>query len=123
MCELQAESGHLIREAKLIRFRKNVANVRRTGTGLDTGDGVVEPLASFFVRVVLRGRRAHNIEGPVVAGAIAHEALQNVEESLVARTDHAVCESMRMRVAALAGNGVDRFDVVGAVRIEELVDL
>src|SRR4026207_592540 len=104
MCELQAESGHLIREAKLIRFRKNVADVRRTGTGLDTGDGIVEPLASLFVCVVLRGRRAHNIEGPVVAGAIAHEALQNIKEGLIARTDHAVCEIVWMRIAALAGN-------------------
>ncbi len=36
---------------------------------------------------------------------------------------HAVGEIVRMRIAALAGDGVDRFHVVGAVGVEELVDL
>ena len=35
--------------------------------------------------------------------------------------DHAVGEVVRMRVAALAGNRVDRLDVVGAELVEHLV--
>ena len=76
-----------------------------------------------LVGVALHRRRAPDVEGAVIAGAIAHEGLQDVEERLVARPDHAVGEIVRMRIAALAGNGVDRFDVVGAVGVEELVDL
>ena len=49
--------------------------------------------------------------------------LQDVEERLVAGPDHAVGEVVRMRIAALAGDRVDRLDVVGAVGVEELVDL
>src|SRR6187401_335641 len=55
-------------------------NTSQICAGLDAGDSIIEPLACLLVCVVLRGRRAYNIEGPVVAGAIAHEALQDVEE-------------------------------------------
>ena len=72
---------------------------------------------------MLRRRGAADVEGAVVAGAVAHEALQDVEEGLVARAHHAVGEIVRVRIAALAGDGVDRLDVVGAVAIEELVHL
>jgi hypothetical protein len=82
----------------------------------------VEPFAAFLVGVVLRRRGAADIEGAVIAGAVAHERLQDVEEGLVAGPHHAVGEIVRMRIAALAGDGVDRLDVVGAVAIEELVD-
>ena len=72
---------------------------------------------------MLRRRGAADVEGAVVAGAVADEALQNVEERLVAGPQHAVGEIVRVRVAALARNGVDGLDVVGAMVIEELVDL
>ncbi len=36
--------------------------------------------------------------------------------------DQAVGEVVRMRIAALAGNRVHRFDVVGAVAIKEVID-
>jgi hypothetical protein len=49
--------------------------------------------------------------------------LQDVEERLVARAQHAVGEIVRMRIAALARDRVDRFHVVGAVAVEEFVDL
>ena len=71
---------------------------------------------------MLHRRRAADIEGAVVAGAVAHERLQDVEERLVAGAQHAVGEIVRMRIAALAGDGVDRLDVVRAVAIQELVD-
>src|SRR2546425_5096648 len=40
--------------------------------------------------------------------------LQHVEERLVAGADHAVGEIVRVWIAALPGNRVDRLDVVGA---------
>ena len=63
-------------------------------------------------------RRAPDVEGPVVAGAVAHERLDDVEERLVARADQAVGEVVRMRRAALARNRVDRLDAVGAHLVE-----
>ena len=90
---------------------------------LDQRDRVVEPFARLLVGVVLHRRGAADIEGAVVAGAVAHERLQDVEERLIARPHHAVGEIVRMRVAALARNGVDRLDVVGAVAVEKLVHL
>ena len=71
---------------------------------------------------MLHRRGAADGEGAVVASAIADEGLQDVEISHVARADHAVGEVVRMRIAALARHRVDRFDVVGAVAIEEVVD-
>ncbi len=91
--------------------------------GLISSIALVEPFARLLVGVVLHRRGAADIEGAVVAGAVAHERLQDVEERLVARADHAVGEIVRMRIAALARDGVDRLDVVGAVAVEELVDL
>src|SRR6185312_3875900 len=110
--ELQAEGRHLIRKAELRCLREHLADVCGRRAWLDAGDSVVEPFARLLICVVLRGRRTHHVEGAVVASAITHEALQNVEECLVAGTDHAVGEIMRMRIAALSGNRIDRFYVV-----------
>src|SRR6516165_532063 len=49
----------------------------------------IEALARLLVGIVLRGRGAAHIEGPVIAGTVAHETLQDVEEGLVARADQA----------------------------------
>ena len=49
--------------------------------------------------------------------------MQDIEERLIAGPQHAVGEIVRMRIAAFAGNRVDGLDIVGAVRVEELVDL
>ena len=72
------------------------------------------------VGIDLRRRRFADVEGPVIAGAIALIALQDVKERLIAGAEHAVGEVMRMRVAALARNGVDRFHIVRAPLVEEL---
>ena len=49
--------------------------------------------------------------------------MQDVEERLIAGPQHPVGEIVRVRIAALAGDGVDRLRVVGAVGVEKLVDL
>ena len=72
---------------------------------------------------MLHRGRAADVEGAVVAGAIALIGLQDVEEGLVARPEDPVGEIVRVRIAALAGDGVDRLDVVGAEPVEELVRL
>ena len=86
-------------------------------------DRLVEPFAAQLVGVALRIGGAADVEGAVVAGAIAHVGLQDVEERLVARANDPVGEIVRMRIAALAGDGVDRLDVVGAHLVEHLVGL
>ena len=51
------------------------------------------------------GRAAHS-EGAVVAGPVAVEGVDDVEEGLVAGPDDAVGEVVRMRVAPFARDGV-----------------
>src|SRR5262249_61251464 len=89
---------------------------------LDERDRLVESLARLLVGVVLYWCGAADVEGAVVAGAVTHERLQDVEERLVARPQHAVSEIVRVRVAALARDGIDRLHIVRAVAVEELVD-
>src|SRR5262245_62308980 len=117
MAELETESRQFVREAKLLRLRPGARNLVGHHAGADQFDGAIEPLTRLLVSVVLRGRSAPDIEGAVVAGAIAHEALQNVEEGLIAGPDQPVGEIMRMRIAAFARYGIHRLNVVGAVPV------
>ena len=71
----------------------------------------------------MSGGRLTDIECTVIAGAITHERLKDIEERLVARPDHPVGKVMRMGIAPLARNGVDGLHIVGAVGVEEFVDL
>ena len=75
-------------------------------------DRVVEPLAAASVRVELRPCRVADVERAVVAGAVAHERVDDVEERLVARPQQPVGERVRMRVAAVARDRVDRLHVL-----------
>src|SRR5262249_42073492 len=80
--------------------------------GLISAMALSTHFARFLVGVVLGRRSAADIEGPVVAGPVADEGMQNVEERLIARPQHPVGEIVRMRIAALARNGIHRFHVV-----------
>src|SRR5438874_1093287 len=66
--------------------------------------------------------RAADTEGAVVAGAVAHVRLDDVEERLVAGADQPVGEVVRVRAAALTGHRVHGLNVVGPHRIEHVVD-
>src|SRR5262249_54328323 len=123
VAELQPEGCHLVREAEFRRLRPYAAALIGAHARLDELDRPIGPLTSLLVGVVLPRRGAAGVEGRVIAGAIADEALQDVEERLVARADHAVGEVMWMRIAALARDGIDRLSVIGAVAIENLVGL
>src|SRR6185369_6464710 len=92
MRKLQAERRHFIREAEFVGLRKDLANMCSACAGFDAGDGIVQPFARLLVGVMLRRRCTYDIEGAVVASAIAHERLQDVKERLITRADHAVSE-------------------------------
>jgi hypothetical protein len=49
VAELQAERGHLIRKAEVLRPRPHAADLVRAHPRLDQRDGVVDPLARFKV--------------------------------------------------------------------------
>ncbi len=72
--------------------------------------------ASRWLAVALPTR-----ERPVVAGPVAVVGVDDVEERLVTRPDQPVGEVVRVRVAPLAGDRVDRLDLVGAHLVEPLV--
>src|SRR6202048_483995 len=123
MPELQPERRHLVGEPEILRLRPDLADLVGGDPRLDQRDRLVQPFARLLVGVVLDGSSAAHIEGAVVARAVPHEGLQDIEERLVPRSQHAVGEIVRMRIAALPGDGIDRLHVIGAVPIEELVDL
>ena len=101
-----------------LRLRQRARDLVRADAGLQQVDRAVHPFARLAIRGALRRRRAADVERAVVARAIAHERLDDVEERLVAGTDQAVGEVVRMRAAALAGDRVDRLDAVGAHLVE-----
>ena len=83
-------------------------------------DRRVDPLARLLVGVALGVVRLADDERPVVAGLVADERLDDVEERLVAGPDDPVAEDVRVRAAALARDGVDVVDVLGAQVEQEL---
>ena len=82
----------------------------------------VHVLAAPGVGVAHRGRGAAHGEAPVVAGAVAEVAVQDVEERRVAGPDDAVAVDVRVRRAPLAGDRVDPLDVLAAEVVEHLAD-
>src|SRR6185295_17171363 len=87
-------------------------------TGLEQRDRAVHPIAGLLVSVLLGLGRAADAEGAVVARAVADVRMDDVEERLVAGADQAVSEVVRMRIAALARDRVDRLDAVRAHAVE-----
>ncbi len=114
MPELQAEARLLAGEAEVLGGRPHLGDLRGRGAGAHLVDRVVEPFAALLVGGQLRARRAADAERAVVARAVAHERVDDVEERLVAGAQQAVGEHVRVRVAAIAGDGVDRLDLLGA---------
>ena len=87
----------------------------------DEGDRGVEPLAAPLVRVELRRVDAADVERAVVARPVAHERMDDVEERLVARAEEPVGEDVRVRVAAVARDGVDGLHLLRPHLEEQLV--
>ena len=121
--ELQRKGLHLIGEAELARFRPNGRDLVGRNAGAHQVDRGIDPFAALLVGVLLHVGGHADVEGAVIAGPVAGIGVQDVEERLVAGAHHAVGEVVRMRVATLARNGVDGFDIVGAHLVEHFVGL
>ena len=85
MPELQAEGRKLIRESEALRRRPDFRNDIGADARLDQRDRLVEPFAALLIGVMLRRRRATEVECSIVAGPVTLVAVQNVEKRLVAR--------------------------------------
>ena len=121
VAEEQTEGLHLAGEADLFGLGPAGGDLVGRDARPYQRDRLVDPFARLLIGVLLRWRGAADIEGAVIAGAIAVIALDDIEESLIAGADQPVGEIMRMRVAALARDRVDRLDIVGAEIVEPLV--
>src|SRR5919201_2793261 len=84
MAKLEAEGLHLVLEAEVLRLRPRLRDRVGGHTGLDEVDAGIDPLACLLVGIALALGRAADIEGPVIAGAVAVIGLDDVEERLVA---------------------------------------
>src|ERR1700710_713386 len=84
VAELQAEARFLVGEALLLGGRPARGDLVGGDAGADQVDRVVEPLAALLVGVDLGLVGAADRERAVVARAVAHEGVDDVEESLVA---------------------------------------
>src|SRR5215470_5181703 len=120
VAEVEAEGAHLAVEADLLRLRKRARDLVGGDARLDERDRLVHPLARLLVGGDLRFRRASHAEGAVVAGPVADEGHDDVEERLIARADDPVGEVVRVRAAALARDRIDRLDAVRAHLVEAL---
>ena len=119
--ELEAEAGLLVREAELRGGRPHLRDLVRRHARPNEPDRRVEPFAALLVRIELRVADATHVERAVVARSVAHERVDDVEERLVSRPQQPVGEDVRMRVAAVARDGVDRLHLLRAHLEQQLV--
>src|SRR5579872_1169376 len=118
--ELQAERLHLTRKTELIGLRPDARDSIGRHARTNQLDRCIYPLARLLVRVALACRCTSDVERAVIARAISVEGAHDIEKRLIARPDQTVREIVRMWIAALAGDGVDRLDVVGPEVVELL---
>src|SRR5437016_1970309 len=107
---LEREGGLLVGEAEFIRFRPELDDLIRRDAGPRPVDGNVEVVATALVGIDLRGRSAPNRERPVVTGAVAVEAVDDVEVSRITGAEDAIREVVWVWAATLTGDGVDALD-------------
>src|SRR5476649_2736982 len=77
---LESERRLLVGEPELLRRRPDRDDVGARGTGAYERDGLVHVLAAADICVALGDRGTPDGEGAVVAGAISHIAVQDIEE-------------------------------------------
>ena len=94
---LQSEGGQFVRETKLRSFGPHLDDVSRCGSGFYPGDGLVDERPAALVGVTLGDTGAAYGKRAVVAGPVAVERVQDVEEGRVARAKDAVAVNMGMR--------------------------
>ena len=114
VAELEPEALHLVVEPELLGLGPDARDLVGGHARAHQLDRLVDPLARLLVGVALGVVRPADHERPVVAGLVADERLDDVEEGLVAGPDDPVGEDVRMRAAALAAHRVDVVDVLRA---------
>jgi hypothetical protein len=100
VAELQTEGGALVGQADLLRARPHGGDLVGRHARPDQVDRRVEPLAAATVGIELRRRRVADVERAVVAGAVAVEGVDDVEEDLIARAQKTVGEGVWMRASS-----------------------
>ena len=101
MSVLQRERGLFVGKTELLRLRPHGHDVCRRHAGPNERDGVVEDVATTFVRVHECARRAPDGKRPVVARAVTVVRMKDVEVRGIAGPEHAVSEHVWMRAATL----------------------
>ena len=122
VAELKRERGLLVGEAELLRLGPDADHLAGGGAGLDQGDGRVEVIAATLVGLDERLGGPRHRERAVVARAVAHVAVQDVEVRRVARAQRPVGVDVGMGVAALARDRVDPLDELRPHVVEDLID-
>ncbi len=120
MTVLQCKSGFFVGEAEFLRFRPHGSNLSRGATRAHEFNGRVEILATPFIRIVHRVRGVPDGETAVIAGAVSHVGMENVVIHGISGPEDAVRENVGVRIAALAGDGVHGFYILGTEIVEHL---
>ncbi len=121
VAELQSERGLFVGESELLRLGPDGGDFRGGAAGADQRNGRVQIFAAALVGVHQRVRAVTDGEAAVVTGAVAHEGMQDVVVDRIAGAQHAIGENVRVRIAALARDRVDAFDVFRPQVVEHLV--
>ncbi len=95
--ELEAEASISLSNPNSSAFGQTLATWSVVTPGRISSIERVDPLACPLVGVALRIARRADDERPVVAGLVADERLDDVEERLVAGPDEPVGEHVRVR--------------------------
>ena len=120
MTEIQPESGHLAFEANVGSLGQLFGGLIRAQARFEHFDGVVHPLASLLIRFSLRFRGTADGEGPVVAGPVSDERMDDVEIRGVSGSNQPVREVVWMRTASFSRDGIDRFNAVRSHFVQAL---
>src|SRR5262245_1562256 len=102
VAEVETECSHFALTTNVGSFRQLLCSFVGTEARLQHLNRVIHPLACAFVGVTLRRGRTADGERAVVAGAVTNKRVDDIEVSLIARTDQPIGEVVRMRAAAFS---------------------
>src|SRR5512147_2664560 len=102
MTILQSKGGLFVRKAKLLCFGPDRNDIGCSHTGFDQADSMVKVVAAPLIRIDLGLGCATDHKCPVVAGAIPHITVQDVEIGWIARSENTIRKHMGMWAASFA---------------------
>src|SRR5882672_12481789 len=112
MAVLQSETGLFIGESKFLGFRPKLDHLRSADARFNHVNRSVKNVAAFLVGIDQGAGGAADRKGPVIAGAVAHVAVDQIKICWISRPHDAIGENVRMRIAALARYGVHTLDLL-----------